>query len=114
MNKTIINQYVPDYVSPPGETLLATLEELEMSQDDLAKLIGIPKKIISEIVHGNSAITNELAVRGSFRRTSQFLEQTRTKLPKFAGFKPCKACKHGIRQFSEQVRKKVIGELDFS
>lgn len=63
MNKVIVNQYIPDYVSPPGETLLETIEELGISQDDLAKRINITKKEVDEIIAGKAAITTELALQ---------------------------------------------------
>ena len=44
MSNTIQNQYMPDYVSPPGETLLETIEAIGMSQADLAERIGRPKR----------------------------------------------------------------------
>ncbi len=36
INNRIKNQYLPDRVSPPGETLLETLETIGMSQAELA------------------------------------------------------------------------------
>ena len=63
MAKTIENQYEPDYVSPPGRTLLETIEVLGMSQARLAECTGRPKKTISEIVTGKAAITPETAIQ---------------------------------------------------
>jgi len=57
------NEYAPDMVSPPGETLLETLEELGMSQAELARRIGRPKKTVNEIVQGKAAITAETALQ---------------------------------------------------
>lgn len=57
------NQYVPDYVSPPGETLLETLEAIGMTQTDLAERTGRPKKTISNIVRGKTSITPETALQ---------------------------------------------------
>ena len=62
MNK-IQNQYTPDYVSPPGETLLEVIGEREMSQAELAKRMGRPKKTINEIIQGKTAITPETALQ---------------------------------------------------
>ena len=56
-------QYRPDYVSPPGETLLEALEEREMTQAELAQRTGRPKKTINEIVKGKAAITPETALQ---------------------------------------------------
>lgn len=57
------NTYLPDSVSPPGETLLETLEALGMSQADLAERTGRPRKTINEIIKGKAAITAETALQ---------------------------------------------------
>jgi addiction module HigA family antidote len=56
-------QYQPQTVSPPGETLAETLEELEMSQAELARRMGRPAKTINEIVQGKAAILPETALQ---------------------------------------------------
>jgi len=63
MASKIKNQYEPDFVSPPGETLLETIEALGMSQAELAERTGRPKKTINEIVKGKAAITPETALQ---------------------------------------------------
>jgi HTH-type transcriptional regulator / antitoxin HigA len=63
MSNTIQNQYTPDYVSPPGETLLEILEEQGMSQAELAERTGRPKKTINEIINGKATITPETALQ---------------------------------------------------
>lgn len=63
MSNAIQNQYKPDYVSPPGETLEEILEEREMTQAELAERMGRPKKTISEIINGKAAITPETALQ---------------------------------------------------
>ena len=57
------NQYRPDSVTPPGETLLEILEEKDMSQAELAERTGRPKKTINEIIKGKTAITPETAIQ---------------------------------------------------
>jgi HTH-type transcriptional regulator / antitoxin HigA len=57
------NQYLPDYVSPPGETLIELLEDRGMSQADLADRTGRPKKTINEIINGKTAITHDTALQ---------------------------------------------------
>lgn len=57
------NQYLPDEVSPPGETLLEALEERGISQADLAERTGRPRKTINEIIKGKTAITPETALQ---------------------------------------------------
>lgn len=58
-----LNQYTPDEVSPPGETLLETIEAFGMSQADLADRMGRPRKTINEIIKGKTAITPETALQ---------------------------------------------------
>jgi addiction module HigA family antidote len=59
----IKNQYNPDFVTPPGETLLETLEFIGMSQAEFAERTGRPKKTINEIIRGKAAITPETALQ---------------------------------------------------
>ncbi len=63
MANPVTNEYYPDYVSPPGETLREILEERGVSQAELAIRTGRPKKTISEIVNGKAAITPETALQ---------------------------------------------------
>ena len=63
MTETIKNQYIPDAVSPPGETLLEVLESRGMSQAELADRTGRPTKTINEIIRGKAAITPETAIQ---------------------------------------------------
>jgi HTH-type transcriptional regulator / antitoxin HigA len=63
MNEQIRNQYFPDTVSVPGETLEEVLESRGMSQAELAERTGRPKKTINEIVKGKAAITPETALQ---------------------------------------------------
>jgi addiction module HigA family antidote len=63
MTERIQNQYIPDIVSPPGETLEEVLETRGMSQAELADRTGRPKKTINEIVRGKAAITAETAIQ---------------------------------------------------
>ncbi len=61
MTKTLQNRYRPDYVSPPGETLLETLEAIGMPRTELAKRIGQPVQIINDIIQAKAVITDEIA-----------------------------------------------------
>lgn len=63
MIERVQNEYQPDTVSPPGETLLEALEERGMSQAELARRTGRPKKTINEIIKGKTAITPETALQ---------------------------------------------------
>lgn len=63
MNEQAQNQYSPNTVSPPGETLEEVLESRRMSQSEFAERTGRPKKTINEIVKGKAAITPETAIQ---------------------------------------------------
>jgi addiction module HigA family antidote len=63
MTRETRNQYNPVDVSPPGETLLETIEALGISQAELAERTGRPKKTINEIINGKAAITPETALQ---------------------------------------------------
>lgn len=57
------NRYAPDFVSKPGDTLLELLKEREMSQAELSRRMGRPKKTINEIIQGKASITPETALQ---------------------------------------------------
>ncbi len=63
MNSMLQNEYHPDTVSAPGETLLETLEALNMSEAEFAKRMGCPIKAINEIIYNKAAITSETALQ---------------------------------------------------
>ncbi len=59
------NKYIfkPDYAVPPGETLLEVMESLDITQAELVRRIGRPKKTISGIINGKISITAETALQ---------------------------------------------------
>ncbi len=57
------NQYLPGRVSPPGETLLETLETIGMSQAELAERTGLAPKIVHKIIKGKATIVPETALQ---------------------------------------------------
>lgn len=63
MSSNSTNEYVPDYVSPPGDTLRELIQARGMTQAELAQRMGRPKKTINEIVRGKAAITTETALQ---------------------------------------------------
>ncbi len=52
-----------NYAIPPGETLRETLEAIGMTQTELAKRSGHPKKTINEIIAGKTTITADTALQ---------------------------------------------------
>ena len=57
------NSYIPNFVSPPGDTLLEIINDRSISQADLARRMGRPKKTINEIIQGKTSITSETALQ---------------------------------------------------
>lgn len=105
MNSPITNHYAPDFVTPPGDTLLETLNVLGMTQTELAERTGRPKKTINEIINGKTAITPEtalqfervLGVPASFWNSRE--QQYRASLAKQAEQKALQAHPDWLKQF---------------
>jgi HTH-type transcriptional regulator / antitoxin HigA len=62
-SSTVQNEYQPDYVTPPGDTLVEILESLNMAQAELAERTGRPLKAINEIIEGKTTLTPETALQ---------------------------------------------------
>ena len=56
------NEYVPDVVSAPGETLQEVLEERRMTQTELADRLGLTHKTVNEIIRGKAPLTHDTAL----------------------------------------------------
>ncbi len=59
----------------PGEVLLEEfLKPLDISQNKLARAVGVPPRRINEIVHGKRAVTADTAIRlaRAFGTSEQF------------------------------------------
>lgn len=50
-------------LSPPGDTLLETIENLGISQTELAERMDRPLKLVSEIIKGKTKITEDTALQ---------------------------------------------------
>lgn len=50
-------------LSPPGDTLLETIEALAISETALAKRMNCPLKLVHEIIKGKALITPEIALQ---------------------------------------------------
>ena len=57
------NQYFPQSLPHPGETLVEKLEEMGLDSKEFAVLTGKSEKIINAILNGKCAITPDLAVQ---------------------------------------------------
>lgn len=51
------NEYVPKRVSPPGETILEMVQELEMSHKELRKKLNWTERFFDEVIRGDGEIT---------------------------------------------------------
>ena len=58
-----MNEYKPDTVTAPGFYIQEKLEELGITQTDLASRIGRTKKTVNEIVTGKAPIEPETALQ---------------------------------------------------
>lgn len=56
-------EFKPNIAVPPGETLKEHIENINMSQIDLAKRTGLTQKHISEIINAKSPISQETALK---------------------------------------------------
>ena len=63
MNRKGQNEYKPDVVSRPGETLREMLEMYGMTQADLAARTGRTPKLVNEIIKGKAPITPDTALQ---------------------------------------------------
>ncbi len=82
------NEYEPDVVFPPGETLQETLEAMDMPRNELAERTGLTPKHVNEIIKGKASISEDTALRlervlgidASFWRNLEHQYQTRLSL----------------------------------
>lgn len=63
MAEATLYAYEPDFVTPPGDTLLELLDDRGMSQTELARRMNRPIKTINGIIRGKKAITAETALQ---------------------------------------------------
>lgn len=54
--------YHPEHISPPGETIRDILEDLGMSQAELARRMGRPPNKVNQMIQGKKAITADTAL----------------------------------------------------
>lgn len=63
MRTESVTEYDPDYVFPPGATLLETIEDLGMSQAELAERLGKSRKFVNELVKGKAPLASDTALQ---------------------------------------------------
>lgn len=54
--------FTPDWVSPPGDTILDLLEERDWSQADLASRAGYSSKHINQLINGKVPLSDDIAL----------------------------------------------------
>ncbi len=54
--------FVPDWNSPPGDTILDLIEERNWTRTELAKRMGYSLKHVNRLVKGKVALTEETAM----------------------------------------------------
>jgi len=55
--------YAPDWVSPPGETILDIIEERDWTQAELAQRLGYTTKHVNQLIKGKVPLTDDAAIR---------------------------------------------------
>ena len=55
--------FAPDWVSPPGDTILDLIEERGWTQAELADRLGYSRKHVNQMVKGKVTVTKDAAVR---------------------------------------------------
>lgn len=55
--------FAPDWVSPPGDTILDLLEERDWTQNQLADRLGYSTKHVSQLINGKVSLSEDAAIR---------------------------------------------------
>ncbi|MBI0400000.1 ImmA/IrrE family metallo-endopeptidase [Cyclobacterium marinum] len=104
------NQYLPQSVPHPGETLGEKLEEMQMGPKEFAVRTGKPEKTISAILKGDSAITTDMAIL--FENVTQIPANFWINHQKgFEEYKAREKQKEALREAADWAKKFPIAEL---
>ncbi|HEX5341174.1 MAG TPA: helix-turn-helix domain-containing protein [Duganella sp.] len=55
--------FTPDWVSPPGDTILDLIEERNWTRQQLADYLGYSVRHVNQLVKGNVALSENVAIR---------------------------------------------------
>ena len=55
--------FSPDWVSPPGDTIVDLMEERDWSKTQLAHRLGLSVRRLNQLIKGNISMTHETALR---------------------------------------------------
>lgn len=58
-----MSKFRPDWAVPPGATIEEWLEEVNMTQVELASRVGLSAKALNQIIRGHAPLTQETALR---------------------------------------------------
>ncbi|MET0001277.1 MAG: ImmA/IrrE family metallo-endopeptidase [Candidatus Thiodiazotropha lotti] len=58
-----VEAFSPDWVSPPGDTILDLMEERDWSQTELANRLGFSSKHLNQLIKGKVSLTYEAALK---------------------------------------------------
>ncbi|MGB0385635.1 MAG: XRE family transcriptional regulator [Ardenticatenaceae bacterium] len=61
MAKMTYHEYWPYNVTPPGVTLLGTIEHYDMSEAELASAIGTTPQVVHDLINGQALLTPKIA-----------------------------------------------------
>ena len=56
-------KFTPDWISPPGDTIVDLIEERDWTQAQLSERLGYTKKHVSQLINGKAPITEETALK---------------------------------------------------
>lgn len=56
-------EFSPDWTSPPGNTISDLLKERAWNQRELSKRLGLSPKLVSQLIEGKIALTENIAER---------------------------------------------------
>ena len=57
------NDFNPDWISPPGDTIQDLMEERDWSQSELARRLGFSAKHLNQLIKGKVSLTRDTALR---------------------------------------------------
>jgi addiction module HigA family antidote len=63
MAKTISNQFHPDVVPPPDDTIKESLQALGMKQAEFARRMGVTEKYVIDLLAGDAPLTADTALK---------------------------------------------------
>lgn len=58
-----MNEYAPDFASPPGDTIRECLEDRRIAINSFARKLREPIDVVAGLLEGTRAITPDLATR---------------------------------------------------